>query len=977
MGDFVHLHVHSEYSLLDGMGSPEALHRAAAAHGQPALAITDHGNVFATVKHLGMDSGVKPIVGCELYVGPNSDHLIVLAKNMAGIQSLNTIVSKSNIYGFYKKPLASKEMLEEHRQGLMVLSGCVGSELGKAIRTGRGAEDVVHWYKERFGDDYWLEVQDHGLASEALVGNWVAKNAQALGVKVVATQDSHFVSPEDAHAHELLLAVQTHSTWDSPKRFRFDGDGYWLASTPEMEARFPIEWTRETMSVMERVAYEPIHKGGAKLPWPHGVPQGADLGDWLANKVMASGRYDAQVHAAQVAHEIGVIVATGYERYFLIVSGLCDWARARGIRTSARGSAAGSLVAYCLGITPVDPVKYRLSFERFLNEGRTPDIDLDFEDARRHEVIEFARNAYGANHVAPIITFAQIGGRMAVRDVGRVMQAPIYEVNEICAKIPFGKSLADAGFDKEALKSEVLQGALALEGAVRHAGKHAAGVVISSEPLMETCGLVRDNSGPGSLPIAGLEMGDLERIGLVKFDLLGLKTLSVVGETIRRIGYTPDFEDGDEDAYRLLAQGKSVGVFQVESSGMRAVLRELKPTKIEHLQAIVALYRPGPLEHIGSYVRRKNGMEAEEYYSPHFKEVLGDTYGLLVYQEAIMDIAHKIAGMTPYESDQFLGAVRKKDPKKLVIYEPKFRDGLARAGVPQNAIDAVWRDILPFANYGFNKAHAACYGKLAYETAWLKAKEPEAYFASLMDAERGDVARISALVIDARRMGLRVLPPCVNKSVRTFSHEPGVVRYGMEGIKYGGPRAIEAIIGARAGGPFQSLEDFLRRVPKKDCNKRVVTYLAFAGAFDELANRRVVLGALGARGDTLMERLEGEREAIGMALSHDILTAFDLDGAGRDMMSSQLAEAAESGLGWQVTMAGEIMQKRSLITRNGKPMVRLVARDEDGEYDVVLFAEAAERLGPTLAEGKVVLFQGKPNAWQGSASLVATAARAA
>ena len=981
MGDFVHLHVHSEYSLLDGFGTPQALHARAKAHGQRALAITDHGNTHAAVKHLAAD-GVAPIVGAEIYVGDSHAHLIVLAKNRSGIRSLNSLITHSNTVGFYKRPTVTRDDLMRWKDGLMILSGCIGSEIGKAIAAGNehDAESTLTWYRDIFGEDYWLEVQSHGIPLEARVMAWSEKMSKRHGIKIVATQDSHFVDPEDAHTHELLLAIQTHSKWDDPKRWRFEGEGYWLASTQEMESKFPLAWTRETLAVAERVTYTGPERIEDSLPWPHGVPHSADLGAWLGR--LAREGY-ASIYRGepvpQLAHELAVISQTKYERYFLIVADICRWARSQGIRISARGSAAGSLVAYCLGITPVDPLHFKLSFERFLNEGRTPDIDLDFEDSRRGEVIAYAKKAYGNDYVAPIVTFAQIGGRMAVRDVGRVLGTPLDQVGEICAQIPQGKSIADAIALSDDLRRaqshDVLRGAQKLEGTIRHAGKHAAGLVIARVPLSETVSLMRDSQG--GAPLAAVEMGDIESLGLVKFDVLGLKTLTVVGETLRRIGYTPDFADGDERTYALLGAGNTVGVFQVESPGMRAILRELKPTRIEHLQALVALYRPGPMEHIGAYLRRKNAEEQSEYYSEHFVEVLQDTYGLLVYQEAIMDIAHKVAGMTPYESDQFLGAVRKKDPKKLVIYEPKFKDGLARAGVPQNAINSVWRDILPFANYGFNKAHAACYGTLAYETAWLKAWHAPEFYASLLDAERGDSARVGALVIDARRNGVRVLPPCVNKSELGFAHEPGAVRYGLEGIKYVGQGAIDAIMEARQARPFESLEDFLSRVPKRRCNKRATTMLAFAGAFDELAARRVVLAALGAQGDTLLERLRGERDVIGVSLSRDILEAVDLDGAGRDMMSSQLPEAAEASYAMQVSMGGEVVTKRDIVTKSGRIMTRLQVRDEEGQYDAVLFGDVSERWRNDLAEGKVVLLQGRPNAWRDTTSLSVSQVRLA
>jgi len=971
---FVHLHAHSEYSLLDGLSGPPAMARRAAEMGQSALAITDHGNLHGAIKHYDACRavGIKPIIGCEIYMGEPGDkeswHLVLLAMDGVGYQNLNELVSRASLENFSRKPRVSRAMLSAHSRGLICLSGCIGSEVPRRLLSNirDSAYASALYYRELFGDRYYLEVMDHGLPDEKRISKGLVDLGKRLGTRLVATADAHYARKEDAGTHELLLAIQTRTRWSDPKRWRFEGTGYHLLSAEEMQARaFAPEHMEASLEIADRIGLT-LDLGVLPMPRPAGVPDGVDEHEWLKSLVHAGlkDRYGDLRNMARAEHELDVIRRTGFVRYILIVRDLCRWAREQGIRSSARGSAAGSLVAYALGITPVDPVRFGLSFERFLNEGRVPDIDLDFEDRRRGEVLAYAAQAYGSERVAQIVTFAEIGGRTALHDVGRALGMQ-YDSERLAQAVPPGRTLRDMVLDdplRSESDSELVQKALALEGTVRHIGKHAAGLVISAEPIIRHASLIRDANG--GMPMLAVEMKDAERIGFVKFDMLGLKTLSMVSDAMRRIGQEVVPDEACPRTWALLGAGQTVGVFQLESPGMRRVLRDLRPTTIEHLQAVVALYRPGPMEQIGTYVARKNGREPVDYWHPAFEPVLKGTYGLIVYQEAIMEIAQKVAGMSPYDSDQFLGAVRKKNPEKLRIYEPRFRTGLLGAGVPERIVDQVWDDIVPFANYGFNQAHAACYAQLAYQTAWLKANWPLEYFASLLEMERDDNTRVSTIVLDARRAGAKILGPCVNRSDAGFSVQDGAIRFGLAGIKYVGEGAVREVISHR---PYESVEGLVKSVNRRACSIRAIRHLVHAGATDMLANRRSALDIVGEPMGTAADRIRKERDVLGIAISGDILATVDLDGMGRELVSADLAgmDAPQS-----VIMAGEVLGRKESLTRTGKAMVRLAVRDESGEYEAVLFGETAERGQADLIVGAVVMLTGRPSTYRDEPGLV-------
>jgi DNA polymerase-3 subunit alpha len=985
MSNFVHLHTHSEYSLLDGLSKPRAMAERASALGQKAMAITDHGNMHGAIIFYDAchAAGIKPIIGCEVYTAEAGDkdagHLILLAADSTGYRNLNQIVSQASLTNFYRKPRVSREMLASWREGIIVLSGCLRGDLAQAIINGGDPIEVARWYRDIFGDRYYIEVHDHGIPAQAIVKQAAVEIARTVRSRIVVAQDSHFVMKGDGQAHEMLLAVQTGARLSDPGRFKFEGTGFHITSEAEMLEAWPREWIEESGRIADRCDLK-LELGKQVFPKTPGV--GDDEHGTLRGLAYAGAqeRYGSLAHKERLDYELETISRNGFTRYFLIVADICRYARSVGIRNSARGSVGGSLVAYCLGIVPVDPMRFGLSFERFLNDGRSPDIDLDFEDARRGEIIQYIAATYGHDKVAQIVTFSEIGGRTALRDVGRALGIGSAQIDVLAKSVPLGRRIEEA-LESPALKaiegSDLMRYARRLEGTIRHAGKHAAGVVVADRPLVERATLMRDSAGV--MPMVGIDMASAERAGLIKFDLLGLKTLSTVSRAVdlieeRHGPMEPSIDRIPEDETRvweMLGRGDSVGVFQVESPGMRRVLKEMKPARVEHLQAAVALYRPGPMDSIKPYCERRHGREQATYLHPALEPVLRDTYGLVVYQEAIMQIANRVAGMTPYESDQFLGAVRKKNPEKLRIYEPKFKAGLEAAGLSREQIDKLWAEIVPFANYGFNQAHAAAYGWLAYQTAWLKAVWPQEYYTALLTQDSADPERMAIICHDARRLGVKIHGPSVNESLADFSvASGGGIRFGLAAIKYVGVAAREAIVAARAGGRFTSVEDFRGRVTKRAVNSRALESLAKAGAFDCLGNRRHVLAALGIEAKDMIARLSLEREVMGLAVSADPLAAWDFVALGRDTTLAEVGPLLDEELSPQCVVAGELMERRDITTKTGKPMAIMMLRDETATVRLSAFREAIGRSGHVLVPGKIIMALATPDRWQGEDSLL-------
>src|SRR5262245_7233473 len=884
--EFVHLHVHSEYSLLDGAAQLDGLVQKAKELKFPALAITDHGNLFGAVDFYlaAQKAGIKPILGCELYIAPGSrkergsqdggyegaNHLTVLARNLTGYKNLIKLVSKAFLEGFYYKPRVDKELLAAHADGLLVLSGCLNSEVSRLISGGEvdKAKTAAGWYREVFGkENYFMEVQAHGLDEQARVTAETLTIARSLGAPIVGTNDSHYLEAGHARAHEALLCIQTGSTSLDPKRWRFSTEEFYVKSAEEMAKVFADlpDACRNTLAVAERCNLT-LEFGSFHLP-RYLVPEGHTLNSYLehlARQGLARryGPSPGDAAEARLHHEIGIIEKMGFAGYFLVVWDFIRWAREQGIAVGpGRGSSAGSLVAYCLGITNIDPLRYGLLFERFLTPERIsmPDMDIDFADDRRDEVIRYVADKYGRDRVAHIITFGTLGAKAAIRDVGRVLGMAYNDVDRIAKLVPaFPLNITlDEAYQKSPPLAEMVRTqnqvkelwevARALEGGTRHASVHASAVVISDEPLDEHIPLYKDPKRPEL--ITGYAMGPIEKLGLLKMDFLGLRTLTVLANTVklprgsREIEL--DFEKvplDDRATYELLGEAKTFGVFQLESAGMRDALRGLRPERLEDVIAIVSLYRPGPMELIPDFINRRHGRAKITYEHPAMETYTRETYGIMVYQEQIMQIASEMAGFTMGEADTLRRAMGKKDRELMAQQRDKFVVGCKERGTATAKAERVWELMEKFAGYGFNKSHAGAYGLVAYHTAYCKANYPVEFMAALLTSEMGDTDKIVKYIEECRAMGIRVEPPDVNVSQVTFSVSGQAIRFGLAAIKNVGEAAMETILATReTDGGFQGLEDFCARVDLRLVNRRVVESLIKAGAFDSLGLSRAHL----------------------------------------------------------------------------------------------------------------------------------------
>jgi len=899
--DFVHLHVHSEYSLLDGAAQLEKIERVdgqgkkekdvgliarAAELGFPALALTDHGNLFGAIDFFTAckSAGVKPIIGCELYVAPGSrfertgqdggyegaSHATVLVRNETGYRNLIRLVSKAYLEGFYYKPRVDRELLAQHAEGLLVLSGCLNSEVSRLLSAGEDAKarETAGWYQEVFGKDfYFMEIQSHGIEEQSRVTEGTVKIARDLGAPLCGTNDSHYVDAAHAKAHEALLCIQTGSSMSDPNRWRFSTEEFYLKSADEMRAVFKDlpEAYRNTLAVAERCDLE-LAFGQFHLP-KYDVPAGHTLDSYLERLAFEglTRRYGASPGDAAVArlkYELSVVSKMGFSGYFLVVWDFITFARRQGIAVGpGRGSSAGSLVAYCLGITNVDPVGYGLLFERFLNPERVsmPDMDIDFADDRRDEVIHYVAERYGSDRVAHIITFGTMGAKAVIRDVARVMGFSFGEADRIAKLVPafplnitLDEALEKAPALAEQVKRDPRVGELwgvarTLEGCTRHASVHASAVVISDEPLMERVPLYKDPKRPEL--ITGFAMGPIEKLGLLKMDFLGLRTLTVIADAIRLLkestGLQLDPEAlplDDARTYQTLSEAKTFGVFQLESAGMRDALKSLKPTRIQDIIAMVALYRPGPMELIPEFVDRKHGRKPITYEHPLMEKHLQETYGIMVYQEQVMGLAAELAGFTLGEADTLRKAMGKKDRELMAAQKAKFLVGCRANDIEGRKAERVWDLIEKFAGYGFNKSHAACYGLVAYQTAYLKANHPVEFMAALLTSEMEKTDKIVQYMEECRSMGLRVEAPDVNVSGARFTVVGAAIPFGLAAIKNVGGLAIESIVRTRdEAGRFRSLGDFCARVDLRLVNRRVVESLIKAGAFDSLGGTRAGL----------------------------------------------------------------------------------------------------------------------------------------
>ncbi len=1070
--DFVHLHVHTEFSMLDGLSRIPHLVQRAVELGQPALAITDHGVMHGVIDFYreAKKAGIKPIIGMEGYLARRGMrdkeaqkdnkpyHLLLIARNLTGYLNLMKIATAAQLEGFYYKPRVDKEYLAQHAEGLIVTSGCAAAEIPRLLEEGREREaiEAMHWYRDVFGpENFFLELQSHSMPWLDKLNRILIEFSKKYNIPLLATNDVHYVRPEDARYHDVLLCVQTGKTYDDPGRLRMSDESYYLKSRAEMEMLFreAPQALNNSLLVAEMcdLDLDTYYKGYHLPHFP--VPEGHTAETYLRHlcetglRKRYGDRADDPEVRARLEHELNIIHQMGFDAYFLIVWDLCQYAKQRDIWWNVRGSGAGSIVAYSLGITSVDPLRYHLIFERFLNPERVsmPDIDLDFPDDRREEMIQYAVDKYGQENVAQIITFGTMGARAVIRDVGRALGIPLDEVDRIAKMVPFGPKvkLKDSIENVPELKEmwerpqgpqgqkykELLDIALHLEGMVRHASTHAAGVVISDKPLVNYTPLHRPTREGAAGAMTQFDMKILESLGLLKVDFLGLATLTIMRRASELIEerhgerwHLGNIPLDDPETYKLLSSGEVTGVFQVESEGMRRVLRDMRPSKFEHVIALISLYRPGPMEYIPKYIARMHGKEEVTYRHPKLEPILAETYGIIVYQEQIMQIATQLAGYRPGEADMIRKAVGKKLKDKLLAHRKKFVEGCVANDIPRDVAESIFDDIEFFARYGFNKSHATDYAKITVQTAFLKAHYPVEYMTALLEVELDKQDKVTNFIIDARRMGIEVLPPDINKSQLAFTIEelpeddprrqeirqktrypfpvpPGAaIRFGLAAVKNVGVGPVEAILKAREeGGPFTSLEDFCRRVDLRKVNRKALECLIKVGAFDQFGNRAQLLEAIDkmiaysvpyhkAReaGQISIFDLLGEseeepatpelelpdvpppstREMLGWEkeLLGVYVTAHPLERLNvnlADYITEYAGLLNERYAGRNVRTAGIVQAVRPYITKNKDRMAFVTLEDMHGTLDVVVFPRVYKETQDFWQEGKVVIVDGR------------------
>jgi DNA polymerase-3 subunit alpha len=1020
---FVHLHVHSEYSILDGACRIPALAARTAEFEMAAVGLTDHGSMAGAVELFreARKVGVKPILGCEVYVSDDrraqtkgNAHLTLLAADNAGYGNLIKLASAGFLEGYYYKPRVDWELLSAHSAGLLALSGCLSGRVSKALEENRPADAAGDLDKlvQIFGrDNTYVEIQNAGLEPQQRINPLLAKLAEGTGLPLVATGDVHYLKHEDARAHEALLCIQSGDSLKNPSRWKFDTDQFYFKSPQEMALDFPgyEHALRRTLEVAERCNVE-LELGRILLP-KYPTPEGRDSFEYiveLTEKGLEK-RYGAITPelTERLKFELKTIKEMGFVDYFLIVWDFIAFAKSSGISVGpGRGSTAGSLVAYCLEITDVDPMKYDLLFERFLNPGRKslPDADIDFAVDGRDRVINYVAEKYGRDHVAQIITFSTMAARAAVRDAGRVLEIPYGVVDKIAKAIPEGPGQTlDAclkpgqelktQYDADPVAREIVDLALPLEGLVRADSIHAAGVVIGDRPLTEYVPL--QQKGADQEVVTQFAGGDVEALGLLKIDFLGLRNLDVLEKAKALVGNGLDYSTlplDDKKVYEMLSRGESTGVFQFESSGMREALRQVKPTQFEDLIALVALYRPGPMGYIPVYARRKNGQEPVTYIDPRLKPITGSTYGIALYQEQYMEIAKELAGFSLFEAEDLRKAIGKKIHKLMASLKDKFLEGCAANGVAAGVAQQLWKDTEASQDYSFNKSHAACYALIAYRTAYMRAHHPREYMAALISSVMNTKDRVPFYVNACDEMGIEVLPPDVNESQLDFAVVEGKIRFGLSAVKNVGEPAARAIIRAREeAGPFASIWDFCERVDPQASNKRALESLVKCGALDSTnATRKGMLAALeaalshGARAQTdrLLgqsslfgeeEKLENvpisaeefekgellrlEKEVLGLYVSEHPL--HSIREQLRRKTDCALADIERRRDGEVVTVGGIVSAVKHLTTKKGEPMVFMRLDDVTGGAEVVVFNSVYAHSRELCTTDRVLIVKGR------------------
>jgi len=1052
---FVHLHVHTEYSLLDGACRIRDLPKVVKEMGQTACAITDHGVMYGAIDFYRAckAEGIKPIIGCEVYVTPRgrsrfekvhefdaeSRHLVLLCENEEGYRNLSYMVSMAWTEGFYIKPRIDLALLRQHSAGLIGLSACLAGEIPRMLRNGEyeNARNYALELSEIFGPDrFYLELQDHGIRDQAIVNQGVLRIHQETGIPMVCTNDAHYLRKEDAEAHDVLLCIQTGKTLDDENRMRYEPRNFYLRSEAEMAALFAdYEGAVENTAKVAGMCNLEFTFGKYHLP-EFKLPPGYDSFSYL-KKLCDDGyreRYgENDSFRTQLKYEQDMIEKMGFTDYFLIVSDFVRYAKSVDIPVGpGRGSAAGSMVSYCLGITDIDPMQYSLYFERFLNPERVsmPDIDMDFGDTRRGEVVEYVRRKYGDDHVAQIVTFGTMAARGVIRDVGRVMNIPYAEVDQIAKQVPnalhitledalrLSKPLSDL-YENDDQVRKLIDTARSLEGMPRNSSTHAAGVVITKRPVYEYVPLAKNDD----TVVCQYTMVTLEELGLLKMDFLGLRNLTVLDDAVKMVQeHQPDFrlEDIPEDdpaTFEMIAQGQTSGVFQMESTGMTGVCVGLKPQNIEDITAIIALYRPGPMDSIPRFIACKHDPKLIKYRHPSLEPILSITYGCIVYQEQVIQIFQQLGGYSLGQADMVRRAISKKKAAQIQKEKDAFIHGDAERGIsgcvangiPETTAEAIYQEIYDFANYAFNKAHAVSYAVVAYQTAWFKCHYPREYMAALLTSVLDNSDKVAGYINECKDCGIALLPPDINASEDRFTVEEGGIRFGLVAIKNIGRGFIRAVMRERENGPFTSLHDFCTRMTGSDMNKRAVENLIRSGAFDSLGARRSQLirvfeSVMDSVAAQQRQNLEGQLDFFSMASGNDSgaasvkevdlpdipeytaqelmtmekeTTGLYLSGHPMDQyretvrrlraptIASILEDFSQEGGptrfadGQRITIAGVVTSSKTKTTKNNSLMAYVVVEDETSSIELLCFARVLDTCGAYLKENQAVVVKGR------------------
>ena len=1034
---YTHLHLHTEFSLLDGLCRIPNLMQRARDLGMESMALTDHGNLYGAIDFYSAarKAGVKPIIGCEVYVAHSNRrtktpsekspyHLTVLSKNETGYRNLIQLVTKANMEGFYYKPRMDRSLFEQHHEGLIVLSGCPTAEVPRAILEGRmdDAYAAARWYREVF-QDYYLEIQRHDLDMLTPINEGLLRLSHDLEIPLVATNDVHYIHRDEASVQDILLCIQTNTNVQDEKRLKMSDDSLYLKTPEEMRQLFSDlpDALENTMRIADMCDLS-IEFDRLRVPH-YPTPHGEDADDYLATLCEEGFRRlypGAGENARRLLDELDVIKKTQFANYFLVVMDITSYSRENGILFGVRGSAAGSVVLYCLGITDIDPLEYGLVFERFLNIERNemPDIDLDFQDDRRDEVIAYVTRKYGAEHVAQIVTFGTLGARAALRDVGRALGMPYSIVDNVAKQVPFGvKSIDEAmkaspdlssNYNQDHAVRKLVDSAQKLEGVARHASTHAAGIVISQEPLTNYVPLQRASRSDGEeIAVTQFSMDPIAKLGLLKMDFLGLINLTILGKALDIIAKSGgakmslnDIPLDDKKTFDHLSSGETTGIFQLESSGMRRYIKQLKPTSVNDVAAMIALYRPGPMEHITRFIEAKHQRVEVTYPHPALSDILEETYGVIVYQDQVLLILRMFAGYSLGQADVVRKAMGKKIASLMAEERQRFMEGATAKGFTQDLSEYIFELILPFAGYAFNKAHSVSYAMISYWTAYLKANYPVEFMTALLSCHPGQSDHTSAAVEECRKLDIQVLRPDINLSDIDFTMEldngSSSIRFGLSAVKNVGDGAVRPLVEARQeDGPFKSVEDMCRRANLHNLNKRALESLIKVGALDSLEDRGSLLGGI----DRILSMSQRESDLKNSGQT----TMFDLWGASvatplpeleleririqpgesetweKELLGASLAESPISRInrnlgdiepnmcgdiipeqdGQKVILVGQLSSFRTGTTRRGDPFGAAVMEDISGSIEVVGWKEVYQRTQALWVDGSILKVEGR------------------